>query len=232
MFREGEGREQNINVRKHQSVAFWRYPYCIPVGDQTHNPGMCHAQELNPWPFALWDDAQTTEPCRAGQPPALKQDSQTAKEIIRAWVEWDHLLSWYFRPSLTTVAQEVGWWPSTTSNPHLDHEKQSSQSDVRTWNSLQGLNGLSTCTVRWRISFHEKSSCILVKWQQSLKRAYSNCDLLATLVSFIGHLRLLQALWFPWATVKASSGEYKIASELHKHRLSACYWLDQTQVTY
>ena len=33
-----------------------------PVGDQTHNPGMCADLVLNWQHFALWEDAQPTEP--------------------------------------------------------------------------------------------------------------------------------------------------------------------------
>ena len=56
IFREGEGKEKergrNISVReKHQSVASQRHP----------------DWELNRWPFALWNDAQLTEPHWSGQ---------------------------------------------------------------------------------------------------------------------------------------------------------------------
>ena len=33
-----------------------------PSRDQTHNLGMCPDQELNLWPFGIWDDASATEP--------------------------------------------------------------------------------------------------------------------------------------------------------------------------
>ena len=34
--------------------------------DQTRNPGLCPDQESNQQPFALWDDAQPTEPHQSG----------------------------------------------------------------------------------------------------------------------------------------------------------------------
>ena len=33
---------------------------------QAHNPGMCPDQESNQQPFALWDDAQPTQPHQSG----------------------------------------------------------------------------------------------------------------------------------------------------------------------
>ena len=56
-------RERHISVReKHWSVA----SHVPPTEDLAHNPGMCPVQELNRWPFALWDHAQPNEPQQSG----------------------------------------------------------------------------------------------------------------------------------------------------------------------
>ena len=38
----------------------------ILTGDQNCNPGMFSGWGLNPWPFALWNDAQPTKPHQSG----------------------------------------------------------------------------------------------------------------------------------------------------------------------
>ena len=69
--REGreKKRERNINVwEKHQMVASTLHPNQGPAC----NPGMCPAQELNHWPFALWNGAQPTELHWSGPFPFCK----------------------------------------------------------------------------------------------------------------------------------------------------------------
>ena len=48
---------------------------CALTGDRTHNSGMCPDQESNPRPFALWDDAQPTEPTCQGTGTWLLNES-------------------------------------------------------------------------------------------------------------------------------------------------------------
>ena len=56
-------RERNIDVReKHRSVASHM---CLNQGPN-HNPGKSPEWELNQWSFALWDNAQPTEPHMSG----------------------------------------------------------------------------------------------------------------------------------------------------------------------
>ena len=51
-------RERHINVwEKHWSVA----SCTLPTGNLAHNPAMCPHQELNQWPFGLWNDTPLTE---------------------------------------------------------------------------------------------------------------------------------------------------------------------------
>ena len=45
----------------------WLSFICTLTGDQTGNLGMCPDQELNWLPFALQEDAQSTEPQWRGQ---------------------------------------------------------------------------------------------------------------------------------------------------------------------
>ena len=69
----GEGREEererNINVReKHWSVASHTRPVWAPSRsrDRTWSSDMCPDHESNWQPFALWDDAEPTEPRWSG----------------------------------------------------------------------------------------------------------------------------------------------------------------------
>ena len=58
------GREGEREGEKHQCVVASHMPH---TGDLAHNPGMCPDWELNQQPFALWADAQSTEPHKPGQ---------------------------------------------------------------------------------------------------------------------------------------------------------------------
>ena len=53
---------------------------CAPTGDWACNPGMCPDQESNQQHFALWENAQLTEPHRSGIVSRFR--SQTVEEDI------------------------------------------------------------------------------------------------------------------------------------------------------
>ena len=55
--KERDRNRTTVVREKHQSVANWGLA-C--------NPGMCPDRESNQGPFALWEDAQPTEPHRSG----------------------------------------------------------------------------------------------------------------------------------------------------------------------
>ena len=57
-------RRREREGEKHQCVVDSRTP---PTGDLARDPGMCPDWELNQQPFALWADAQSTEPHKPGQ---------------------------------------------------------------------------------------------------------------------------------------------------------------------
>ena len=44
----------------------WLLSIFAPTRDWTRNWGMCPNQELNWWPFSLWDNSQPTEPYQPG----------------------------------------------------------------------------------------------------------------------------------------------------------------------
>ena len=49
------GRETSMWERNNDRLP----PACTPMGDQTHNLGMCLSWESNPQPFGMWDNTPT-----------------------------------------------------------------------------------------------------------------------------------------------------------------------------
>ena len=70
IFREGGGREKE--GVKHQCVVGWLLS--APTGDLARNPGTCPDWELNPQPFGLQADTQSTEPHQPGLDLILKEE--------------------------------------------------------------------------------------------------------------------------------------------------------------
>ena len=63
-FYRDRGRERGREREKHQyEISINQLPpLCSRTGDQTHNPGTCPDQELNPQPFSYRTILQPTEP--------------------------------------------------------------------------------------------------------------------------------------------------------------------------
>ena len=68
IFRE-RGKEGERKGEKHWCVREMSIGCFLdaPAGHLARNPGMCPDWASNQWPFALWDDAQPTEPHQSGQ---------------------------------------------------------------------------------------------------------------------------------------------------------------------
>ena len=67
IFREGKGgRKRGRETSMWERNIDWLSLTCAPTGDRTYNPGLCPDRELNRQPFALWGDAQQTEPHWSG----------------------------------------------------------------------------------------------------------------------------------------------------------------------
>ena len=64
---EGRGRKEGREEgrRERERIIDWLPPIGTLTKDQTCNLGTCPDQELNPWPFGVWDDAPT-EPLGQG----------------------------------------------------------------------------------------------------------------------------------------------------------------------
>ena len=63
----GEGREKGRETSVcERNIDLLPLSMC-PNRGRGPNPGMCPHQESNLRPFALWEDAQSTEPCPSGQ---------------------------------------------------------------------------------------------------------------------------------------------------------------------
>ena len=68
--------ERNIDVREKD----WLVAPCTPTRDQTCDTSRCLDREPNQQCFALWDDAQPTEP--PGQDHSLSFSCQISKWVV------------------------------------------------------------------------------------------------------------------------------------------------------
>ena len=102
--REGERGREILMWKKNID----RLPLAFtPARHQTLNPGMCPDWESNWWPFALWDDAQPTEPHQSGLNKCFLNISWHVHVICLLWPSEDKYIikvpSLYFQDKLCLV---------------------------------------------------------------------------------------------------------------------------------